>query len=159
MGSTLVLRPAVGMRQYVGVPYVVALGVCDALPQAGIAWPYDVVDVSTGECVTRVRTRGGYDDEGMFAQVDIDLGPEVHEAIQDRVAWWAARASVAPLGAVLSEYADKLVQLNKEVRVCYPNGSAYAQGTFVGIDIWGRATVRLASGQSIEFPPEKFRMA
>lgn len=159
MSSTLVLRPAVGMRQYVGVPYVVALGVCDAMPRAGIAWPYEVVDASTGECVTRIRTRGGYDDEGMFAQVDIDLGPEVHEAIQARVARWAAHSSAAPLGAVLAEYAEKLVQLNKDVQVQYPNGAIYARGTFVGIDIWGRATVRLASGKDIEFPPEKFLIA
>lgn len=159
MSSTLVLRPAVGMRQYVGVPYVVALGVCDAMPQVGIAWPYDVVDASTGEYVTRIRTRGGYDDEGMFAQVDIDLGPEVHGAIQERVDWWAAHSSTAPLGAILSEYADKLVQLNKDVQVQYPNGATYACGTFVGIDIWGRATVRLVSGQDIEFPPEKFHIA
>lgn len=159
MSSSLVLRPAVGMRQYVGVPYVVALGVCDALPQAGIAWPHDVVDAATGELICAVRTRGGYDDEGMFVQVELGVGPEVHEAVRQRVELWAAQGSVAPLSSVLADYADKLVQLNKDVRVCYPNGTVYAEGTFVGIDVWGRATVRLVSGQDIEFPPEKFRLA
>lgn len=158
MTQSLVLRPQVGMRQFVAVPYVVALGVCDALPTAGIAWPHDVVDAATRELLTHVEARGGYDDEGMFVRIGLALEEDVSEAVAERVAAWEAGPATAPLASVLSDYADKLVQLGKEVQVTYPNGKVYARGVFAGVDIWGRATVRLANGQELEFAPEKYRI-
>ena len=159
----ITLRPAVGMGQMMAIPYVVALGVCDALTSAGIAWPYDVVDAATGEPITGVRTQGGYDGEGMFVRVELTLGEMVAEdvlaAVESRVESWARGSSVAPLASILGPYADKLIDLGAEVDVLFPNGNVHAHGTFVGVDVWGRATVRPASGKDLEFAPEKYRIA
>jgi BirA family biotin operon repressor/biotin-[acetyl-CoA-carboxylase] ligase len=138
---------------------VVALGICDVLPQAGIAWPHDVVDATSGELITHVLAHGGYDDEGMFVRVRLDVDGNVHDAIDARVDQWSGAGAGAPLAFLLGDYANKLVDLGKEVEVSYPNGRVYARGTFVGVDVWGRATVRLASGEDIEFAPEKYRIA
>ena len=156
------LRPSVGMHQLVAAPHVVALGICDALPQAGIAWPHDVVDAASGDLITRVVAHGGYDDKGMFVKVRLDLNEATDSAkgaIDARMDRWSGTPSVAPLALMLGDYANKLVDLGKEVSVVYPNGRTYAQGTFVGVDVWGRATVRLATGEDIEFAPEKYRIA
>ncbi len=141
------------------VPHVVALGICDGLPELGIAWPHTVVEASTGQAVTSIQAQGGYDDQGMFVRVSYDVEPDVRNAVQERVDAWAAGTSAAPLACVLEDYANKLVHLGKGVQVLYPNGKLYTVGTFVGVDIWGRATVRLISGEDLEFPPEKFRIA
>ena len=159
MLQEMVLRPAVGMGQIVAVPYVVALGACDALEGAGIAWPHDIVDVATGSTLSHVNARGGYDSEGMFVKVELDLDADVRESVQRRVDEWAQGRTPAPLAAILSDYADRLVQLGKEVDVIFPNGKVHAHGTFAGVDVWGRATVRLATGKLIEFAPEKYRIA
>ncbi len=165
--ESFVVRPAVGMHQMVAVPYIVALGICDALPQAGIAWPHNVVDASTGNTLFNIETRGGYDEHGMFVRVRLacpDGEPNentvqvLHKAIEERVDAWSASAGQAPLGAVLGDYANMLVQLGKDVSVVYPSGREYARGTFAGVDIWGRATVRMDNGKQIVFPPEKYRM-
>lgn len=159
----ITLRPTVGMGQMMAIPYVVALGVCDALPNAGIAWPCDVVDSATGALITGVRTQGGYDDKGMFARVELALSEEVAEdvlaAVTERVESWAQGSAMAPLASVLGPYADKLLDLDAEVDVLFPNGNVRAHGTFAGIDVWGRATVRLTSGENLEFAPEKYRIA
>lgn len=138
---------------------MVALGVCDVLLQAGIAWPHDVVDAASGELITHVLAHGGYDDEGMFVRVRLDVDGNVRDAIDARVDQWSGAGAGAPLAFLLGDYANKLVDLGKEVEVSYPNGRVYARGTFVGVDVWGRATVRLASGEDIEFAPEKYRIA
>ena len=165
--ESFVVRPAVGMHQMVAVPYVVALGICDALPQAGIAWPHDVVDASTGSMLFGIETRGGYDEHGMFVRVGLACSGEepneetvqtLHDAITKRVDAWSASAGPTPLGAVLGDYANGLVQLGRMVSVVYPSGREYAQGTFVGVDVWGRATVRMDNDAQIEFPPEKYRI-
>lgn len=162
MEQAFVLRPPVGMHQLMAVPHVVALGICDALPQAGIAWPHDVVDAGTGDLITHVEAHSGYDEQGMFVRVRLELEDKtdyVRSAVDARVDAWAAGPLVAPLASVLNDYANKLVDLDKEVDVTYPNGRVRGRGTFVGVDVWGRATVRLASGEEIEFAPEKYRVA
>ena len=159
MEQTFVLRPSVGMHQLMAAPHIVALGICDALPQAGIAWPHDVVNAASGDLITHVAAHGGYDDHGMFVRVRLDLEQDVRGAIDARVDQWSGTAARAPLASVLGDYANRLVDLGKEVSVTYPNGRVYARGTFVGVDVWGRATVRLASGEDVEFAPEKYRIA
>ncbi len=164
MGSRLMLRPAVGMHQMTAVPHVVALGVCEALPHAGIAWPHDLVDAHTGAPLSSVRVRAGYD-EGLYAEVelDLDLAEDELAAVEACVAAWevalAGRAGMAPLAPVLAAYADQLWNLGSEVVVTYPNGRVRARGTFAGIDVWGRATVRTADGTELEFPPEQYRIS
>ena len=162
----LVLRPRVGMQQYASVPHVVALGVCDALSDRAIAWPHGIADAETGELVCSLEAHAGYDDEGMFARVSMPgelLTDSVEAAIRVRVDAWAAalsgRPRLAPLAPVLSDYAERLALLGRQVRVTYPNGAAYATGEFCGIDVWGRATVRLANGTNLEFPPERYNIS
>ncbi|MDO4797947.1 MAG: hypothetical protein Q4A01_08005 [Coriobacteriales bacterium] len=160
------LRPNVGMYQMVAIPHVVALGVCDALPHAWILWPHTVVDASSGEQLGAMRVQAGYD-KGMFATVELDLDDSVaalaQSAIQRRVDAWsqvlAGMPAMAPLAPVLGDYANRLMCLGSKVAVLYPNGMVRAQGTFAGVDVWGRATVRLASGEELEFPPEQYRIA
>lgn len=159
----MIVRPAVGMQQYVAVPSVAALGVCDALPDAGIAWPYGVVDARTRAVLCNVKAHAGYDDEGMFARVElgnVEHDERIREAVARRVGLWAdslaGKPRMPPLAPLVSEYSEKLVDFGNDVRVSYPNGRPYARGVFAGIDIWGRATVRLANGSELEFPPEKY---
>lgn len=127
------------------------------MPGTGIAWPHSVVDAATGELVTSVASQGGYDDEGMFVRATLDVAPDVAQVVLDRVNAWSAGPG-APLATVLADYADALVQLGEQVEVTYPNDKHYAQGTFVGVDVWGRATVRLLAGEELEFPPEKYQI-
>lgn len=159
----LVLRPKVGMRQMASAPYVVALGVCDAVPNARIAWPHDVEDVESGTYVAQIRAHAGYDDEGMFVRVTLPNEQCVTDAVRARVDAWAkaleGRPRIAPLVPVLADYADRLALLGEAVRVTYPNGREYARGEFCGIDVWGRATVRLTDGSELEFSPERFRIS
>lgn len=162
----LVLRPRVGMQQFANVPHVVALGVCDALPDCAIAWPHGIADAATGELLYSLRAHAGYDDEGMYVRVSLPaelLTSPVEAAVRARVDAWAealeGRPRLAPLAPVLSDYADRLALLGREVRVTYPNGLAYATGEFCGIDVWGRATVRLANGSDLEFPPERYNIS
>ena len=162
----LVLRPRVGMQQYASVPHVVALGVCDALPDRAIAWPHGIADAETGELACSLEAHAGYDDEGMFARVTMPdelLTDVVEAAIRARVDAWAAalegRPRLAPLAPVLSDYVERLALLGRVVRVTYPNGAVYAKGEFAGIDVWGRATVRLADGTTLEFPPERYNIS
>jgi BirA family biotin operon repressor/biotin-[acetyl-CoA-carboxylase] ligase len=159
MTNSLLLRPAVGMRQIVAVPYVVALGACEARPNTAIAWPYGLVDSSTGEEVGSIKAHAGYD-EGMFVRVELDLPEDVSAQLQDRVDAWAmalaGRPVVGPLAPVLADYAERIHNLGSSVEVVYPNGKVRARGTFAGIDVWGRATVRLPDGDEMEFPPEQF---
>lgn len=162
----LVLRPRVGMQQYASVPHVVALGVCDALPDAAIAWPHGIADAATGRPMCSLKAHAGYDDEGMYARVSMPCGlltDSVEAAVRARVDAWAealaGRPRLAPLTPVLSDYADRLALLGCHVRVTYPNGAVYAMGEFCGIDVWGRATVRLADGTDLEFPPERYNIS
>lgn len=69
---------------------------------------------------------------------------------------WGAQAG--PWAPFLQEYFDRVPLLGQPVNVSYPNGRLYARGVFVGIDIWGRATVRTRRAGDIEFPAEKFRI-
>ena len=60
-----------------------------------------------------------------------------------------------PLAPLLEDYVDRLVGFGREVEVVFPNGNIAARGTFCGVDVWGRATVRTASGRELEVAPEQ----
>lgn len=171
----VLLRPDVPMGQLVAVAPVVCLGVLDGLESlgvdrrsVGIAWPQDVVWVEGHERVACVRTRAGYA-EGMFVVAGIDLavggGEALAKALADaivaRVCAWApqarsTQAKAGPWAPFLPEYFDRVALMGRPVDVRYPNGRLYARGHLVGIDIWGRATVRTSNAGDIEFPSEKF---
>ncbi len=174
----VVVRPAVAMSFLVGVPYAAALGVCEALRELGAAgiglgWPHDVT--SESGTVATVRTQAGYGD-GMFVVVTTALdarpvegvelpdasalGQGVMDGVLAKVGSWAAGivasgSAATPLGPVLSSYFDELLLMGHEVEIVYPNGRVAGKGTLAGMDVWGRATVRLESGRELEIAPEQ----
>ena len=169
--ASLTLRPEVPMGAYHGIGYVCVLGAVEALREqgvdAGIAWPFGIVDVGSGQQLASLRVRAGYD-EGMFASCELlaqeDL-PDMDEAalaagIEQCVAAWAeqvraGRAQAGPLAPILSTYFDYVPLLGRPAEAVYPNGNVMARGLFVGIDVWGRATLRIESGRELEFAPEQ----
>lgn len=162
----LVLRPRVPMYCLQGLGPICALGVCDGLRGAGedaqIVWPQGVVGAAG--LATEVRTGGGFDDEGVFVRVTIEPDCEAADvagAVERRVEAWAAAiaaqqgAVAGPLVPVLGEYVDLLRDFGDDVEVVYPNGNLAARGNFAGVDVWGRATVRTASGRDLDVSPEQ----
>ena len=146
----------------------------------GIGWPHDLVVADGTEVLGRIGTKAGYA-EGTFVVLSLDLGMEglsgilpypagddverivraLRDAICRRVDSWAEGvtdelARVAPWASFLPEYFDQVALMGKPVDVRYPNGTVYARGYFVGVDIWGRATVRTKRAGDIEFPSERF---
>lgn len=159
---SLTLRPHVPMGHFVGVPFVCALAAAEGV-EARIRWPYEVVG-EDGSALVRVRCRAGYDEGGMYAACDLDLAPGVDpEALEARVrgrveAWSdavsAGRAAAGPLAPVLGDFFDLLLGMGEESEVVR-GGRAVARGTLAGVDVWGRATVRLPDGRELECAPEQ----
>ena len=161
---SLTLRPAVPMGHVVGVPFVAALGVAAALG-ARVAWPHEVVGPD-GASLASVRARAGYDDEGVYVSCDVVSQGEkdldavlVERAAREAVAAWgssvaAGRAAAGPLAPVLSDYFDALFGMGEAAEVLRA-GRVVAEGTLVAVDVWGRATVRLADGRELELAPEQ----
>ena len=59
---------------------------------------------------------------------------------------------------MLSDYFDALLGMGEEVEVLR-GGRVIGEGTLVAVDVWGRATVRLANGaQELEIAPEQARL-
>lgn len=168
-----VTRPAVGMAFLTGVPYAAALGVADALTAlgasgVGVAWPHDVC--GPDGILASVNSSAGYG-EGMFVVcratldgVDAEHAEALADAIVEhgmaRVNAWAkgivsAGKSATPLGPVLNEYFDRMPLMGKDVEVVYPNGNVAMRATLVGMDIWGKATVKNEFGKELEIAPEQ----
>lgn len=165
------LRPEVPMGAFHALGYVCTLGVVDALRasavDAGVAWPFGVVDAATGAPLADVRVRAGYD-EGMFATCEVwpceaaslPTSDVLVAGITARVDAWAqdvraGKAKAGPLAPVLSDYYDATTLMGRPVQALYPNGNVMARGTFVGLDVWGRATLRTDDGREVEFAPEQ----
>lgn len=164
VGTSLTLRPGVPMGFVTGVPYVAALAVARELG-ARVSWPHAVV-TGEGEPLVSVDVRAGYDD-GVFVRCDLvwDAGRSLdatalERAVEGAVGAWAAdvaagRAAAGPLASVLSDYFDALLGMGDEFEVVR-GGRAIARGTLAGVDVWGRATVRLEGGaQELEVAPEQ----
>lgn len=158
---SVTLRPKVPMGHVVGTPFVVALGAAEALG-ARVAWPHGVASAD-GAPLLEVRTRAGYDDDGLFVACDLageGASPQLADAVCARVDAWASdvaagRAAAGPLAPVLSDYFDACALMGAPVEVLYPNGRVAARGTLAGVDVWGRATVRLEDGRELELAPEQ----
>ena len=161
----VMVRPKVPMYCLQCVPYVGALGISKELG-AQIAWPYHVV--RRKQRLASIAAKCGYDEKGLFARLEITAnGPltaDVAVAAVDCIKQWeeciSAQRSAhmpieGPLAPLLDEYADALEAFGEEVEVFFPNGRKVASGNFCGVDVWGRATVRLASGRKIELAPEQ----
>ena len=168
-----VTRPAVGMAFLTGVPYAAALGVADALSElgasgVGVSWPHDVCGPEG--LLATVGTTAGYG-EGMFVVCRVALSgvdAEHKDALVDAIvarglaavdAWAAgivaAGRAATPLGPVLNDYFDRMPLMGKDVEVVYPNGNVAMRATLVGMDVWGKATVRNALGADLEIAPEQ----
>ena len=166
MSERMTLRPKVAMPHYTCVPHVAALGICDARPDLRILWPHDVCDAKTCERVIEMSARAGYDDYGTFCELTlegtVELTDEVSQAIRARMESWEqamrSRPRQAPLAPVLADYADAQALLGRDVLIAYPNGNPVCEGAFLGLDVWGRATVRLADGSETEFGPERYHI-
>lgn len=179
-----VMRPRIPMGFYVGAPYVAAVAICESLNQQGftarIAWPHDVVvaapdtdPCSVPDCSRiSVSARGGYDEEGMFCALSVvsdgplDLSScenAAQTAVHDRFASWEEalsrkQAMAGPLAAILSDCFDLVGLMGQQVDIRYPNGRLMATGCFAGVDVWGRASVRLDSGKELQVTPEQARI-
>lgn len=89
-----------------------------------------------------------------------ELADAVRAHVAARCDRWSAdvaagRAQAGPLAPVLSDYFDALALMGEKVNVVYPNGRIAASGTFVAVDVWGRATVKLADGSEISVSSEQ----
>lgn len=168
VGTSFALRPAVPMGHVTGVPHVCALGVARELG-ARVRWPHEVVTAS-GEPLVSVDARAGYDDEGVFVRCDLAWDAErgfdaavLERAASEAVGAWAqgvaeGRAAAGPLAPVLSDYFDALLGMGEQVEVLRGD-RVIGEGTLVAVDVWGRATVRLANGtQELEVAPEQARL-
>ena len=156
----LTLRPKVPMYCLQGAAYVCALGAAEAV-DARIRWPHTLLD-EKGAPLATVMARGGYDDDGLFIRAAGEaLTEEMATGIRNRAADWEAAITrregkvAGPLAPVLEAYIDRLAGFCSEVEVVFPNGNVAAHGTFCGVDVWGRATVRTASGREVEVAPEQ----
>ena len=175
----LILRPDVPMQQVMGIPYVVAYGLAealeDAVPNIGIAWPYGIVIGDTP--VASIRAHAGYAD-GMFVvyglTFDFEEFPEVGELLATgalsltnlaqramaTVGSWAenvkaGRAAAGPLAPILNEYFERVTLLGQTVDVVYPNGNVAYTAHFGGVDVWGRAIIVDGEGKETAITPEQ----
>lgn len=168
VGTSLTLRPAVPMGHVTGVPYVVALAVARELG-ARARWPHEVV-TPAGEPLVAVDARAGYDEDGVFVRCDLTwdderalAAPALERAACEGVDAWAAdvaagRAAAGPLAPVLSDYFDVLLGMGERVEVLR-GARVIGRGTLAGVDVWGRATVRLeGDAQELEVAPEQARL-
>ena len=89
-----------------------------------------------------------------------ELAEALRRGIMARVGAWSAayaegRAAAGPLAPILSEYFDEILLLGHEAEAVLPDGRVCARGEFVGLDVWGRATLRLADGRELDFASEQ----
>lgn len=105
------------------------------------------------------------DSVGEFAGCGLsfaDFAPELASHIVRRVDAWAKalaanKAVAGPLAPVLNEYFDMVPALGHRAAAVSPNGHPLAIGTFAGIDVWGRATIKTTVDER-EFAPEVARI-
>lgn len=156
-----IVRPKVPMGFFTGVPFVAALGAAESAG-ARVAWPHEVVD-EAGASLARVNARAGYDEEGVYATIELD-GPAASDALVDaaaaRVEAWgdavcAGQAAAGPLAPILNDYFDACALVDRPVEVVRRDGVVVTRGLLVGLDVWGRATVRDALGREVELAPEQ----
>ncbi|MGI6756220.1 MAG: hypothetical protein ACOX4F_09445 [Atopobiaceae bacterium] len=186
---SLLLTPHVPMGALEALAPLASMGILDACAHAGVAqgvlgisWPAGVVRQAGHEPFARITTTAGYA-AGMFVALSVRMDAAAAQEVFSPAPWqddsfaedliacietcvssWEdacinkgyARAPWAPF---LPEYFDCVALMGKPVDVRYPNGRVYARGHFVGIDIWGRATVRTKRAGDIEFAAERFSIA
>ncbi len=177
------LRPDVPMQMFTCISAVCAIGACRSLREAGadgatIAWPADIS--LDGEPLVRISAHAGYE-EGLFADVELawlldapatapaaapdweKVAPLLPDAVRLACDEWEsmlrrARVVAGPLAPLLDDYFELIEAANRPVEVVYPNGRLAARGVLCGMDVWGRASVRTASGRVLDISPEQARI-
>lgn len=156
-----VVRPKVPMYCLEAVPYVCALGICNALGGA-LAWPYKVI-CRDGSAITFIA-HGACDDEGVFVRLELTskeaLSEDALAAMRACVAAWEESLTntnpvAGPLAPILDDYVGALEAFGKKVEILFSNRKASVRGTLCGIDVWGRATVQLEDGHKLEVVPSQ----
>lgn len=90
------------------------------------------------------------------APAPADAADTVQSAMRTALDRWergiaAGQGNAGPLGPVLGDWFDEMPLMGCGVRVLPPDGRVAAEGTLVGIDGWGRVTVRADDGRDLEF--------
>ena len=152
------------MGFYQALPLVCSLGLADVREDLKVMWPSGVI-TPKGSRVAEVRVSGGYDAEGVYADLLARLAPDIpadkaEQAVVSRVDAWAAdvaagRGAAGPLAPVLSELFDRMYLMGCEVKVQRPDSPASMTSILCGIDAWGRATVRDRLGNPHDIAPEQ----
>ena len=126
----------------------------------------DICDERATVSVTETAAAGVADapaDAGVSPLADpVVVAPQLAAAILARIDTWAAaladnRAVAGPLAPVLGEYFDMVPALGHRAAAVSPNGHPLAIGTFAGVDVWGRATIKTTVDER-EFAPEVARI-
>lgn len=87
------------------------------------------------------------------------IAEKVRSCVLARVKRWeraikAGLGAAGPLAPILSSYTESLPMLGKPVNVLSPNGVSMDVGYFADVDPWGRAVVKLGSGEEKTFSAE-----
>lgn len=123
----------------------------------------DICDGGAVEAVTGAVDGTAPADAGVSPLADpAAVAPQLAAAILARIDAWAAalannRAVAGPLAPVLGEYFDMVPALGHRAAAVSPNGHPLAIGTFAGVDVWGRATIKTTVDER-EFAPEVARI-
>lgn len=102
----------------------------------------------------------GEDGEPLPAPSFDELAQKIAERICVRCDLWETAylegcAAAGPMAPILEEYFDQIELINHEVEAVLPDGRVCGKGTFVGLDVWGRATIRTESGEELDFASEQ----
>lgn len=89
-----------------------------------------------------------------------DLAEAIANNVVARVDAWEeaykeGRAAAGPMAPILEEYFDELELIDHEVDAVLPDNRVIAKGIFCGLDVWGRATIRTAEGEELDFASEQ----
>ncbi len=89
-----------------------------------------------------------------------DAADAVQDAVKAALDRWeagiaAGQGAAGPLGPVLGDWFDEMPLMGRPVRALLPSGRVAAEGTLVGIDGWGRVTVRTDDGRDLELSSEQ----
>lgn len=89
-----------------------------------------------------------------------ELAVLVRDRVVEACDAWAAdvrakRAQAGPLAPILSEYFDSVPMLGHHVVALAPTGGEICRGLFVGVDAWGRVTIRTDDGTEVDLAAEQ----
>lgn len=100
-----------------------------------------------------------YAADAKLPDFDTLAGAVAHHVVARVDEWEQAykdgRAAAGPMAPILEEYFDALELIDHEVDAVLPDGRVCAKGVFCGLDVWGRATIRTAEGEELDYASEQ----